>query len=88
MIDDDALDTRLKKLLADVLGLEEEETQKFDRDTELFGAIPEFDSMSIAGLLTEMEDRFDIEIDDDEVEGEIFETYGNFHDFAVEKTGG
>ncbi len=88
MSDVDTLDTRLKQLFADVLGIDEAEAAAFDRDTELFGAIPEFDSMSIAGLLTEMEDRFDIEIDDDEVDGEIFETYGAFRDFAAQKVAG
>lgn len=88
MSDRDDLDARLRKLLADVLGIEDGQVAAFDRDTELFGAIPEFDSMSIAGLLTEMEDRFDIEIDDDEVDGEIFETYGNFYDFADQKVDG
>ena len=41
--------------------------------------------MAVAGLLTEMEDRLDIVIDEDEIDGELFETYGNLLNFAVAK---
>jgi acyl carrier protein len=57
----------------------------FDADTELFGALPELDSMAVAAILTELEDRLDIWIDDEEVEGELFETYGNLLAFAESK---
>ena len=41
--------------------------------------------MAVAGLLTEMEDRLDIVIDEDEIDGELFETYGNLLKFAEAK---
>ena len=41
--------------------------------------------MAVAGLLTEMEDRFGIVIDEDDVDGEIFATYGNLLDFTLSK---
>jgi len=41
--------------------------------------------MAVAGLLTEMEDRLDILIEDDEVDGELFENFGNLVDFARAK---
>lgn len=78
-------DPVLRGILRDILGLSEAQVAGFDGDTELFGAIPELDSMAVAGLLTEMEDRLDILIDDDEVDGELFETYGNLLAFAAAK---
>lgn len=79
------VDAELRALLADVLGLGEARTAALDSDSGLFGALPEFDSMAVATVLTEMEDRLGIRIDDDEIEGELFETYGNLLAFAVAK---
>ena len=81
-IDTDAL---LRGILRDVLGLGPEQVAQFDTDTDLFGSLPELDSMAVAGLLTEMEDRLGIVIDDDEVDGELLETYGNLLAFAESK---
>lgn len=66
----------LRELLADVLGLSAERVAEFDDGTELFGALPEFDSMAVANLLTGIEERFDVTVEDDEVEAEDFLTYG------------
>ena len=83
----DDTDTRLRAILRDVLGLKPAQVAAFEADTGLFGALPELDSMAVAGLLTEMEDRLDIVIDDDEVDGELLETYGNLLAFAKSKRG-
>ena len=81
----DQTDTRLRAILRDVLGLQAAQVAAFEADTGLFGALPELDSMAVAGLLTEMEDRLEIVIDDDEVDGELLETYGNLLAFARAK---
>ena len=81
----DETDARLRVILRDVLGLQPAQVEAFGADTGLFGALPELDSMAVAGLLTEMEDRLDIVIDDDEVDGELLETYGNLLAFAKAK---
>ncbi len=78
-------DQLLRRILADVLGLKPAQVEAFDVDTGLFGHLPELDSMAVAGLLTELEDRLDIVIDDDEVDGELLETYGNLLAFAEAK---
>ena len=83
----DDTDARLRAILRDVLGLQAAQVAAFEDDTGLFGALPELDSMAVAGLLTEMEDRLDIVIDDDEVDGELLETYGNLLAFAIAKRG-
>jgi acyl carrier protein len=68
--------TRLRGLLATTLGLSARRVAEFDADTELFGALPEFDSMAVATLLTGIEEEFDVLIEDDDVEAEDFATFG------------
>lgn len=80
-----AVDAQLRSILCDVLGLDSDDVEKFDGDTGLFGHLPELDSMAVAGLLTEMEDRMDIIIEDDDVDGEMLETYGGLLAFAEVK---
>ncbi|MEE9434330.1 MAG: phosphopantetheine-binding protein [Sphingorhabdus sp.] len=75
----------VRELLVDVLGVAPEQAAEMDSDTPLFGALPELDSMAVAGLLTEMEDRLEIIIDDDDVDGELFETFGSLVEFAQGK---
>ena len=53
-------DSLLRKILTDVLGLKPGQADGFSADTGLFGSLPELDSMAVAGLLTEIEDRLDI----------------------------
>ncbi|GGD93416.1 hypothetical protein GCM10011515_11530 [Tsuneonella deserti] len=79
------IDTQLRGILADVLGLEPGRVAEFVNETGLFGQLPELDSMAVAGLLTEMEDRLGIIIEDDDVDGEMLETYGGLLAFAEAK---
>ncbi|WDA40525.1 acyl carrier protein [Erythrobacter sp. BLCC-B19] len=80
-----ALDQELKGLIADVLGLDPAQAAAFGPESGLFGHLPELDSMAVAGLLTEMEDRLGIVIEDDDVDGEMLETYGGLLAFAKAK---
>lgn len=80
-----ALDQELKGLIADVLGLDPAQAATFTPESGLFGHLPELDSMAVAGLLTEMEDRLGIVIEDDDVDGEMLETYGALLAFAKAK---
>jgi acyl carrier protein len=84
----DKVESIIRAILSDMLGLSPRQVAAMDSDTELFGAIPELDSMAVAGLLTEMEDRLDIIIDDDDVDGELFATFGNLVAFAKAKAKG
>ncbi len=81
-------DAIIRSILSDLLGLSPLQVAEMDDDTLLFGALPELDSMAVAGLLTEMEDRLSITIDDEDVDGELFETFGNLLAFANEKVAG
>ena len=78
----------VRSALVDLLGLSRDRVDQFDADTPLFGALPELDSMAVATLLTELEDQLDITIDDDEVDLDMFESFGALVDFLVEKRGG
>jgi len=80
-------DAVLRQVLRDVLGLSTHRVDAFTSETGLFGHLPELDSMAVAGLLTEVEDRLGIIIDDDEVDGEMLETYGALLAFVRAKRG-
>lgn len=77
----------VRSALVDLLGLSRDRVDAFDADTPLFGALPELDSMAVATLLTELEDQLDIAIDDDEVDLDMFESFGALVDFLTEKRG-
>ena len=78
----------MRSLLAEVLGLPKSRVAGFVADTALFGALPEFDSMAVATLLTGLEERLDILIEDDDVEAEDFMSFGRLLDFAQRKVAG
>jgi len=84
---DGEIDLVLRQALQDVLGLDAERVEAFDAETGLFGELPELDSMGVANLLTEIEDRLHIVIDDEDVDGEMMETYGALYNFLVGKRG-
>ena len=79
------IDQTLRAILRDVLGLDQAQVDGFDGETGLFGHLPELDSMAVAGLLTEIEDRLDIVIEDEDVDGEMLESYGGLLAFAEAK---
>ena len=83
--DADDVDRTLRAVLSDVLGLPKERVAAFTEATPLFGALPEFDSMAVAGLLTELEERLGILIEDHEVDADMLETYGHLLTFARAK---
>lgn len=76
----------VRAVLRDVLGLSPERTAAFADDTPLFGALPELDSMAVAGLLTELEDRLGILIEDDEVDGDMLASFGSLSRYAAKKS--
>jgi len=53
-------------------------------ETELFGAIAEFDSMAIVTLIGEIEEQFDIELDDDDISAENFATISSLAELILE----
>ncbi len=84
---DDRIDSVLRSVLVDVLAIDRDRAASLHTLSPLFGAMPELDSMAVASLLTELEDRLDIVIDDDEVDGEMLETFGALSTFLRGKVG-
>lgn len=76
------VDTALRQLLAETLGLSKARVAAFDDSTELFGALPEFDSMAVANLLTGIEETFSVLIEDSDVEAEDFASFGSLKAFV------
>jgi len=83
--DEEEVDATLRAVLVDVLGLDQARVAGFDESAALFGALPEFDSMAVAGLLTELEERLGILIEDHEVDADMMETFGALLTFARAK---
>jgi acyl carrier protein len=79
----DQSETILRSIMADVLGLGQARAAALTDSSELFGAMPEFDSMAVGIVLTEIEDRMGIIID-----GELFATFGSLLAFCRAKQGG
>lgn len=76
----------VKRVLDDVLSLGGR-AQGFTRETPLLGAIPELDSMAVVTLITTLEERLDIAVDDDDVDGSTFVSVGSLADFVAGKLG-
>lgn len=78
---------QLLALLDETLNLQGR-TATFTEATPLIGAVPEMDSMGVVSLLTAFEDRLGFSVDDDEVDGSVFETVGTLLAFVNRKLGG
>lgn len=82
------------QVLPDILNVLDEvlslggRSSQFGRQTPLLGAIPELDSMAVVNLITGLEERFGISVDDDEIDGDTFATVGSLADFVSAKLGG
>jgi acyl carrier protein len=57
----------------------------FKSDTPLLGAVPELDSMAVVTVITMLEERFGFVVDDDELDGQTFETIGTLVAFVNRK---
>lgn len=57
----------------------------FTAATPLLGSVPEFDSMAVVSVLSGIEERFGIIVDDDEISADLFETIGTLHAFVLAK---
>lgn len=80
-----AITEDVRSLLSDVLGIAPERAAGFSDDAELFGSLPELDSMAVANLLAELEDRLGLIVEADEVDGDMLGTFGGLVDFVGEK---
>ncbi|MBK8537503.1 MAG: acyl carrier protein [Candidatus Competibacteraceae bacterium] len=74
----------VKRLIGEILQLGER-VRTFGPDTPLLGSIPEFDSMAVVTLINALEEQFGIQVADDEISAETFETVGKVYEFVREK---
>ena len=77
----------VKAALAEVLQLGPRK-DALTADSPLLGSLPELDSMAVVGLITALEDRLDIVIDDDEIDAATFATLGSLTAFCTSKVQG
>ena len=71
-----------KKVLASNLQLKGDE---LDEETPIAGEFPQFNSLSIAGIITAIESELDCEVEDEEISAEIFETVATLARFIESK---
>ncbi len=81
----DEVDRTLRATIGETLGLPARQVAGFTEATPLFGALPELDSMAVATLLTALEERFAMLIEDDDVTAEDFDSYGTLLAFVRRK---
>jgi acyl carrier protein len=72
-------------ILADILRNVLQIDKDFTDSTPLLGAIAEFDSMAVIAVITQLEDQLGIEINDDEISAEVFESFGQLRQFVEQK---
>lgn len=77
---------QVNRVLDEVLSLNGR-ASGFTRQTALLGAIPELDSMAVVTLITTLEERMGITVDDDEIDGATFASVGSLVDFVAGKLG-
>ena len=74
----------VKEVVVTTLGIEDR-ADDLVPESGLLGSLPELDSIAVVELLVALQDRFGIEIEDDEVVGDIFETLGRLTAFIDSK---
>ena len=72
----------VRSVVTATLGIDEPRAAAMHAGTELLGSVPELDSMAVLELVYALEERFGIEVDGDEVTGEVFETLGSLATFV------
>jgi acyl carrier protein len=74
----------VKQVLIDVLNLGQS-GEALDATSPLLGSLPELDSMAVVSLIGALEERFGIEVDDDDISASTFETLGSLAAFVEQK---
>lgn len=74
----------VKEILESVLQIDTSKNP-LGKNSNLLGAIPEFDSMAVVSIITALEEHYGFYIEDDEINGEIFETLNSLVLFVEKK---
>jgi acyl carrier protein len=62
--------------------------QQLTPQSALLGSLPELDSISVVSVLTALEERFGITVEDDDIDGRTFATLGDLVAFVDSKLAG
>jgi acyl carrier protein len=76
------IQSEVLRALDEVLSLQGR-SSSFTADTPLLGAVPELDSMAVVTLITTLEERFGLVINDDDITSETFATVGSLVQFVT-----
>ncbi len=71
-------------VLVETLGIADR-ADAINASTGLLGSLPELDSMAVVELVVALEARFGVQISDDEITGDVFETVGSLADLIDQK---
>jgi acyl carrier protein len=74
----------VKAVVVETLGVEDR-ADTLDAATPLLGSLPELDSMAVLELVLELEQRFGIVIEGEDVTAEMFETFASLTAFVDDK---
>jgi acyl carrier protein len=74
----------VKAVVVETLGVEDR-ADALNASTPLFGVLPELDSMAVLELVLELEQRFGITIEGEDVTADVFETLASLAAFVDEK---
>ena len=78
------VDVELKNILGEILSLGDR-ANRFTDQTQLLGSLPELDSMAVVSVITTIEERFGVVVDDDEISAQTFATFGSLREFVEQK---
>jgi acyl carrier protein len=74
----------VKAAVVETLGIENR-AETIDATTPLLGALPELDSLAVLELVVELERRFGITVEDEELSADAFATLGALTEFVSER---
>jgi acyl carrier protein len=74
----------VKAVVVETLGIEDR-ADRIDATTPLLGALPELDSLAVLELIVELERRFGITVDGDDVSADVFATLATLTEFVAER---
>jgi acyl carrier protein len=78
------VEQQVRTILRDTLQLGDR-AGRLNAGSNLLGALPELDSMAVVTVITALEDQFGFVVEDDDISGETFATFGSLVQFVESK---
>ena len=75
----------VKDVVVTSLGVEQR-AHAIDADTQLLGSLPELDSMAVLVLVHDLEERFGITVEDEDLSADVFDTLRSLAAFVDRKS--